>query len=86
MAQLRAHRGVRTGARLLIEGSPDVLDRGTLLLLSKTGLAFQRCEFVRLDGCEAAVSRRAHKLLARGAKHGARRARRDRSTMDDAIA
>ncbi|MDF0497330.1 PilZ domain-containing protein [Bradyrhizobium yuanmingense] len=45
-----------TGARLLIEGAPDVLrSKHFFLLLSKTGLAFRRCELVRLDGCEADI-------------------------------
>jgi PilZ domain len=45
-----------TGARLRIEGSPDVLRaRQFFLLLSSTGLAFRRCELVRLDGAEVGV-------------------------------
>jgi hypothetical protein len=45
-----------TGARLRIDGSSDVLkDRQFLLLLSSTGLAFRRCELVRLDGSEVGV-------------------------------
>lgn len=42
------------GARLRVDGSPDVLKlRHFFLLLSRTGLAFRRCELVRLDGSEA---------------------------------
>ncbi|QAU43332.1 PilZ domain-containing protein (plasmid) [Bradyrhizobium sp. CCBAU 53351] len=45
-----------TGARVLIDGSPDVLrSRHFFLLLSTTGLAFRRCELVRLDGSEADI-------------------------------
>ncbi|TYL85824.1 PilZ domain-containing protein [Bradyrhizobium cytisi] len=45
-----------TGARLRIDGSTDVLrSRLFFLLLSKTGLAFRRCELVRLDGPEVGV-------------------------------
>ncbi|MCP3395266.1 PilZ domain-containing protein [Bradyrhizobium sp. CCGB12] len=45
-----------TGARLRVEGSPDVLRaRHFFLLLSQTGLAFRRCELVRLDGVEVGV-------------------------------
>nr|WP_247342192.1 MULTISPECIES: PilZ domain-containing protein [unclassified Bradyrhizobium] len=45
-----------TGARLRVDGSPDVLkSRHFFLLLSRTGLAFRRCELVRLDGPEADV-------------------------------
>ena len=45
-----------TCARLRIDGSPDVLRaREFFLLLSSTGLAFRRCELVRLEGSEAGV-------------------------------
>lgn len=45
-----------TGARLRIEGSPDVLKaRQFFLLLSTVGLVFRRCELVRLDGSEVGV-------------------------------
>lgn len=45
-----------TGARLRIDGSPDVLKaRQFTLLLSSMGLAFRRCELVRLDGSEVNV-------------------------------
>ena len=45
-----------TGARLEIEGTLDVLRAGEFfLLLSSTGLAFRRCELVRIDGTTAGV-------------------------------
>jgi hypothetical protein len=41
----------RTGARLLIEGSLEGLDlKEFFLLLSSTGLAYRRCELVRVAG------------------------------------
>jgi hypothetical protein len=41
----------QTGARLLIEGSLEGLDlKEFFLLLSSTGLAYRRCELVRVDG------------------------------------
>jgi hypothetical protein len=62
-----------TGARIRIDGSTDVLKaREFFLLLSSTGLAFRRCELVRLDGSEAGVhfiarsgSRRVPQLVIR---------------------
>jgi len=45
-----------TGARLEVEGTVDVLNaREFFLLLSSTGLAFRRCELVRVDGAEVGV-------------------------------
>ncbi|WP_349519315.1 PilZ domain-containing protein [Bradyrhizobium canariense] len=45
-----------TGARLRITGPTDVLQsRRFFLLLSTTGLAFRRCELVRLNGQEVAL-------------------------------
>lgn len=45
-----------TGARLRMDGSPDVLRaRQFFLLLSSTGLAFRRCELVRLEGTEVGI-------------------------------
>lgn len=45
-----------TGARLEVEGSVDVLkSREFFLLLSSTGLAYRRCELVRVDGTEVGV-------------------------------
>lgn len=45
-----------TGAKLEVEGSPDVLRaREFFLLLSSTGLAFRRCELVWIDGSQAGV-------------------------------
>jgi hypothetical protein len=46
----------QSGARLEIEGSPDVLRaREFFLLLSSTGLAFRRCELVWVDGSNVGV-------------------------------
>jgi hypothetical protein len=45
-----------TGAKVEVEGTLDVLRAGEFfLLLSSTGLAFRRCELVRVDGCEVGV-------------------------------
>jgi hypothetical protein len=45
-----------TGARIEIEGDTNVLGGGEFfLLLSSTGLAFRRCELVRLDGTTVGV-------------------------------
>jgi len=45
-----------TGARLEVEGTLDILQAGEFfLLLSSTGLAFRRCELVRIDGCTVGV-------------------------------
>src|ERR1700722_14924952 len=52
----------QTGARLLIEGSLEGLDlKEFFLLLSSTGLAYRRCQLVRVDGNEIGVA-----FLARG--------------------
>jgi hypothetical protein len=52
----------QTGARLLIEGSLEGLDlKEFFLLLSSTGLAYRRCELVRVDGNQIGVA-----FLARG--------------------
>lgn len=46
----------QTGARLTINGSTEGLDlREFFLLLSSTGLAYRRCEFVRLSGDQIGV-------------------------------
>ncbi len=51
----------QTGARLRIEGSLEGLDlKEFFLLLSSTGLAFRRCQMVRITGDEIGV-----KFLAR---------------------
>ena len=51
----------QTGARLRIKGSFEGLDlREFFLLLSSTGLAFRRCQLVRVAGEEIGV-----KFLAR---------------------
>jgi hypothetical protein len=45
-----------TGARIAVEGTIEVLKaREFLLVLSSTGLAFRRCELVRVDGAEVGV-------------------------------
>lgn len=45
-----------TGARLEVEGALDVLRaQEFFLVLSSTGLAFRRCELVRVDGAEIGV-------------------------------
>ncbi|HKU04897.1 MAG TPA: PilZ domain-containing protein [Bradyrhizobium sp.] len=45
-----------TGAKLEVEGSLDVLRaQEFFLVLSSTGLAFRRCELIRIDGCEIGV-------------------------------
>ena len=46
----------QTGARLLIEGSLEGLDlKEFFLLLSSTGLAYRRCQMVRLAGDQIGV-------------------------------
>jgi hypothetical protein len=45
-----------TGARLEVEGTLEVLGvQEFFLLLSSTGLAYRRCELVRVDGSEVGV-------------------------------
>jgi hypothetical protein len=52
----------QTGARLLIEGSLEGLDlKEFFLLLSSTGLAYRRCQLVRVAGNQIGVA-----FLARG--------------------
>ena len=52
----------QTGARLLIEGSLEGLDlKEFFLLLSSTGLAYRRCQLVRVSGNQIGVA-----FLARG--------------------
>src|SRR5258708_14738246 len=47
----------QTGARLLIEGSLAGLDlKEFFLLLSSTGLAYRRCELVRVPGDQIGVA------------------------------
>jgi hypothetical protein len=46
----------QSGAKLEVDGSPDVLRaREFFLLLSSTGLAFRRCELVWVDGTQVGV-------------------------------
>jgi PilZ domain len=55
----------QTGARLRVEGSIKGLDlKEFFLLLSSTGLAFRRCQLVRVTGDEIGVQ-----FLARKASH-----------------
>jgi hypothetical protein len=52
----------QTGARLRFEGSLEGLDlKEFFLLLSSTGLAYRRCQLVRVDGNQIGVA-----FLARG--------------------
>ena len=45
-----------TGAKLEVDGSLEVLKaQEFFLILSSTGLAFRRCELVRVDGSEVGV-------------------------------
>jgi hypothetical protein len=45
-----------TGARLDVDGTLEVLQaKEFFLLLSSTGLAFRRCELIRVDGSEVGV-------------------------------
>lgn len=60
----------QTGARLQVEGSLAGLDlKEFFLLLSSTGLAFRRCQLVRVDGDQLGVE-----FLAQG-KSGKKRSR-----------
>jgi hypothetical protein len=45
-----------TGARLDVEGTLEVLQaKEFFLLLSSTGLAFRRCELIRVEGSQVGV-------------------------------
>jgi hypothetical protein len=45
-----------SGARLQVDGSLEMLGgKEFFLLLSSTGLAFRRCELIRVDGAEVGV-------------------------------
>lgn len=45
-----------TGARLDVDGTLDVLQaKEFFLLLSSTGLAFRRCELIRVEGSQVGV-------------------------------
>ncbi len=47
----------QTGARLRIDGSLEGLDlKEFFLLLSSTGLAYRRCQLVRVDGDQIGVA------------------------------
>jgi hypothetical protein len=55
----------QTGARLQIEGSLEGLDlKEFFLLLSSTGLAYRRCQLVRVAGDQIGIE-----FLAREKKH-----------------
>ena len=57
-----------TGARLDVEGALEVLKAGEFfLLLSSTGLAFRRCELIRVDGTTVGVRFVTEKKKPRGA-------------------
>lgn len=57
----------QSGARLLMEGSLEGLDlKEFFLLLSSTGLAFRRCQLVRLDGDQLGVEFLARETRAKG--------------------
>ena len=59
----------QTGARLLIEGSLEGLDlKEFFLLLSATGLAYRRCQLVRVDGNQIGVSFLAQRRPAKAPK------------------
>ncbi|MBR0692908.1 PilZ domain-containing protein [Bradyrhizobium lablabi] len=46
----------QTGARLEVDGTLEVLQaQEFFLLLSSRGLAFRRCELIRVDGAEVGV-------------------------------
>jgi hypothetical protein len=56
----------QTGARLLIEGSLEGLDlKEFFLLLSSTGLAYRRCQLVRVDGDQVGIQFLARDTLAK---------------------
>jgi hypothetical protein len=62
----------QTGARLRIEGSLEGLDlKGFFLLLSSTGLAFRRCQMVRVTGDQIGVKFLAHEKVRKYAKRQA---------------
>jgi hypothetical protein len=56
----------QTGARLLIEGSLEGLDlKEFFLLLSSTGLAYRRCQLVRVCGDQIGVAFLARDISAK---------------------
>jgi hypothetical protein len=62
----------QSGAKLEIDGSPDVLRaREFFLLLSSTGLAFRRCELVWVDGTQVGVKFTSQDKKGRSAKSAA---------------
>ncbi|MBH5373001.1 PilZ domain-containing protein [Bradyrhizobium glycinis] len=55
----------RTGAKVEVEGTLDVLQaKEFFMLLSSTGLAYRRCELVWIDGTTAGI----HFVTANGKK------------------
>ena len=58
----------QTGARLHIEGSLEGLDLREFFPLSSTGLAYRRCQLVRVDGDQLGVEFLARDTLKRKAK------------------
>jgi hypothetical protein len=60
-----------TGARLMVEGSVEGLQLTEFfLLLSSTGLAFRRCELIRVNGDEIGVRFIEEKPKGKSAKSG----------------
>ena len=63
----------QTGTRLLIEDSLEGLDlKEFFLLLSSTGLAYRRCQLVRVDGNEIGVAFLARNKSAKTANRQSR--------------
>src|SRR5579859_1818466 len=61
----------QTGARLLVESSLEGLDlKEFFLLLSSTGLAYRRCQLVRVDGNQIGVEFLAHGKSAKRSSSG----------------
>ena len=59
----------QTGARLVVEGSLHGLDlKEFFLLLSSTGLAYRRCQLVRVEGNQLGVEFLAREKLKKKAK------------------
>lgn len=62
----------QTGARLLVENSLEGLDlKEFFLLLSSTGLAYRRCQLVRVDGNQIGVEFLARKTVKRRSREQA---------------
>jgi PilZ domain len=60
----------QTGARLQIEGSLEGLDlKEFFLLLSSTGLAYRRCQLVRVSGDQIGIEFLAHEKKPKKGGH-----------------